>query len=123
MSEKVVVLYVDDEPINLMLFEKNFVRTYTVFTAESGYKGLEKLSNNPAIKIVVSDMKMPGMNGVEFIRKAKNKYPAIEFFILTGYEITEEIADALNEKIISKYFRKPFNMHEIDSAINEALMK
>jgi two-component system, response regulator, stage 0 sporulation protein F len=123
MSEKIAVLFVDDEPINLMIFNKIFGITYTVITAESGYDGLDKLSNNPAIRIVLSDMKMPGMNGVEFIRKAKNEYPMVKFFILTGFEITEEIADALNEKVINKYFRKPINLHEIDSSIKEALMK
>jgi two-component system, response regulator, stage 0 sporulation protein F len=123
MSEKIVILYVDDEPINLLLFQKNFEKKYSVITAESGQNGLEELLKNTAIKIVISDMKMPGMNGVEFIRKAKKEYPSIEFFILTGFEITVEIADALNEKIINKYFRKPFNMYDIETAINEALMK
>jgi two-component system response regulator (stage 0 sporulation protein F) len=121
MSEKTVVLYVDDEPINLMLFELNFAKTYTVIKAESGYEGLEKLANYPDIKIVVSDMKMPGMNGIEFIRKAKNNFQSINYFILTGFEITEEIADALNEKLINKYFRKPFNMKEIEDAIKQSL--
>lgn len=123
MSEKIAVLFVDDEPINLLLFEKNFEKAYIIITAESGYEGLKKLSNNPAIKIVVSDMKMPGMSGVEFIRKAKKEYPAVAFYILTGFGITEEIADALNEKIINKYFRKPFNIWEIENAINEVIMK
>jgi len=122
MSGKIVILYVDDEPINLLLFEKNFEKKYTILTGESGNEGLEKLSNTSSISIVVSDMKMPGMNGVEFIRKARIEHPTIKYFILTGFEITEEISDALNEKIIHKYFRKPFNMKEIDSAIIEELM-
>jgi two-component system response regulator (stage 0 sporulation protein F) len=123
MKDKITILYVDDEPINLMLFELNFEKLYTVITAGSGFLGLEKLSVNPAIKIVISDMKMPGMNGVEFIRKGKKEYPEIKFFILTGFEITEEIADALNEKIINKYFRKPFNMKEITNEIETVILK
>ena len=123
MNDKYALLYVDDEPINTMLFEVNFKKKFSVITAQSGFEGLEKIKLNPQIKIVVSDMKMPEMNGVQFIRIAKNDYPHIDFFILTGFEITQEIADALNEKVINKYFRKPFNAQEIENAINEALLK
>jgi YesN/AraC family two-component response regulator len=66
-------------------------------------------------------MKMPGMNGVEFIRKAKQEYPYISYYILTGFDITEEIAEALREGLINKYFRKPFNIREIETTLREAL--
>ena len=84
-------------------------------------KGLEVLDNNPDILVVVSDMKMPNMNGIEFIKQAKEKHPDIKFYILTGFEITEEIQEAIKLKLIVKYFRKPFNMKEIDTAISEAI--
>lgn len=119
MSEKTVILYVDDEPINLMLFEKVFEKTHTIITAKSGYEGLDKLSNNSTISIIISDMRMPSMNGIEFIRKAKKEFPTIKCYILTGCDIVEEIKDALDEKLILKYFSKPFNMQEIENAINE----
>jgi len=119
MSEKKVILYVDDEPFNLMILANVFEKKYTIITAESGHEGLEKLSNNPAISIIISDMKMPGMNGVEFIRKAKTKCPHISCFILTGCEIVEEISNALEEKLILKYFSKPFNKQNIEQAIEE----
>jgi len=64
---------------------------------------------------------MPGMNGIEFIKLARHDFPDISYYILTGFDITEEIADALNERIIHKYFRKPFNMKEIELAIAEVL--
>jgi two-component system, response regulator, stage 0 sporulation protein F len=117
MNNKIAILYVDDEPINLMLFRLNFEKKYVIITAESGQEGLVKLSENTSIQIVISDMKMPNMDGVEFIRKAKEEYPLLEFFILTGFEITSAIADALNEKILNGYFRKPFNIQEIENAI------
>ena len=119
MSEKIVILYVDDEPLNLLLFEKNFEKKYTVINAESGYQGLEKLSNYPKIQIVISDMKMPGMNGIQFIKEAKKENSKMHFFILTGYEITEEIANALNEKIINKYFRKETEKKYIETKLFE----
>jgi len=121
MRKDITILYVDDEPLNLQLFELNLGKNYNVVTTNSGTLGLNLLKTNPKVKIVISDMKMPLMNGVEFIRTAKKEFPDIPYFIVTGFEITEEIADALNEKIINRYFRKPFNMRDIESAIEEFL--
>ena len=108
MSKKTTILYVDDEPTNLMLFEQLFKTKYQVLTAESGYKGLKLLTQRPDIHVIISDMKMPGMNGLEFIQESKKLYPSILYFILTGYEITEEIQESLENGLISKYFQKPF---------------
>jgi response regulator RpfG family c-di-GMP phosphodiesterase len=121
MNEMIKVLYVDDEPINLMLFKTMLRKKYDIITAESGFNGLEELSLNPDIKIVISDMKMPGMNGLEFIKAAKKKYPNIVFCILTGYEITDEIMQALETSLIYQYFQKPFKVLEIEDAIKGAL--
>jgi len=121
MNEKVTVLYVDDESINLMIFNLNFKNRYNVVTALSGSEGLEKLRQHPETLVVISDMRMPGMNGLEFIRKAKESYPKIVCFILTGFDITKEIAEALDSKLINKYFSKPFNVKEIESSISESI--
>jgi len=64
---------------------------------------------------------MPGMNGVEFIRIAKKEYPEIVFYILTGFDITKEISEALNDNVIRQYFRKPINVKEIERAINAVI--
>jgi len=117
MSEKPKILYVDDEIINLQLFKIVFSKEYEVLTAENGMKGLDVLSINHDVVIVISDMKMPGMNGIEFIKKSKILYPDISYFIFTGYEITGEIQEALNTGLILKYFSKPFNMSEIDAEL------
>ena len=122
MNNNHALLYVDDEPINLRIFALNFGKNYKIITAESGFEGLKVLQSTPEIKIAISDMRMPGMNGIEFIKLAKQEFPDIIFYILTGYEITEEIADALNEKLIHKYFRKPFNVREINEAIEKELI-
>lgn len=123
--EKTKILYVDDEAINLMLFKINLQKKYEVLTAENGMNGLEVLSVDKDISIVFSDMRMPEMNGIEFISKAKELYPEINFYILTGFEITSEISKALDNGLIDKYFQKPFNMNlislEIENILSEKL--
>jgi len=118
MSDKTRLLYVDDEKINVMLFKINFSGNYEVLTSMSGFDGLELLDNHPDIKIIISDMKMPEMNGIEFITQAKEKFPDKKFYILTGFEITDEIQSALDSGLIQKYFRKPFNIQEIETSIS-----
>ena len=121
MEKQIDILYVDDEALNLELFSLVFKKKFNVITAESGSEGLEKLELNKNISVVISDIKMPGMNGVEFISKAKKKFENIVYFILTGFEITEEIAEALNKRLINRYFKKPFNSKEIEASISEII--
>jgi len=123
MSDKLKIMYVDDEEMNLQLFKLNFNRKYEVITAESGISALNLLEEHLDTVIVISDMKMPIMTGIEFIQKAKVKYPDIKYYILTGYDITDEIQEALDAKLILEYFRKPFDINEIDNAIRTALKK
>jgi two-component system, response regulator, stage 0 sporulation protein F len=117
MSSEIKILYVDDEPINLMLFELSFKRHYSILKAATGMEGLKVLDENPDIRITISDMKMPGMNGIEFITAARKSHPSVCYYILTGFDITEEIADALERNLILKYFRKPFNVTDILQSI------
>ena len=121
MSNKLKLMYVDDEVMNLKLFELNFNKKYEVIIAESGIGALKLLEKHLDTAIVISDMKMPIMSGIEFIKKAKEKYSNIKFYILTGYDITDEIIEALKSKLILKYFRKPFNFNEIDNELETVL--
>ncbi len=121
MSSNAKILYVDDEPINLQLFEINFLGKFDILTAENGYDGLDTLKSNPDIMVVISDMKMPKMDGLNFIRKAKAIYQDKKFCILTGFEISSDIQQALDSGLILKYFSKPFNIQEIDTALSSAL--
>lgn len=121
MAGKVKILYVDDEPINAELFKINFEDNFSVVTASSGFEGLEVLSTNSDTSIVISDMKMPGMSGIDFISKAREKFPEKKYFILTGYDISAEIKTALDEKMILEYFRKPFDIEHIQKSIQSFL--
>ncbi|WP_242205886.1 response regulator [Aestuariivivens insulae] len=119
MTKRIKVLYVDDDHINLKLFDIVFSKKFDVVIAENGVEGIKSLKNNTDIDIVISDMKMPIMNGLEFINKAKDMFPDKPFCILTGFEITNEITDALNTGLIVNYFKKPFNRIELESVIEK----
>lgn len=125
MSDKnVTILYVDDEETNLFLFNIHFEGKYNVITAVSGQEGLDKLSSNHNdIIVVISDMNMPKMNGIEFIKRAKEIYANIAYFILTGFDYNEEIEDALTKNVIQKFFTKPFDVQQIEAAVDEAAKK
>lgn len=122
MNEKATILYVDDETINVKLFVINFSRYYNVIAASNGYEALEQLEKHPDIRVVLSDMKMPGLDGLEFIRKAQDIHKGKQYFLVTGYSITGEIQAALEEDIIRKYFSKPFDQNEMVQAISEAVL-
>jgi len=69
------LLYVDDEFINLQLFKFNFQKEYELFLASSGSEALSILEKED-INVIISDLKMPGMNGIELIKSIKYKSPA-----------------------------------------------
>lgn len=119
MTNKVKILYVDDEELNLQLFKINFSSKYDIVTGCCGKTGLECLEINPDIRIVFSDLKMPNMNGFEFITEAKKLYNDKLFFILTGIGISEDIRNALESKLIVNYFRKPYNKSQILSELEK----
>jgi response regulator RpfG family c-di-GMP phosphodiesterase len=121
MNEKTLILYVDDEFLNLKLFEVKFGSKYHILTAENGYKGLELLDKFPNIKIVISDMKMPEMNGIDFTIRAREKYPELNYYILTGYEINDQIKNAINTGLVKTCFCKPFNWIEISADIEKSV--
>lgn len=117
MKKNISILYVDDEKINLDLFKIVFRSLFNIKIAESAMHGIEILNTDPGINVVISDMKMPGMNGIEFIKEARKKFKNVAYYILTGYEITDEIKNALENRLINKYFKKPFNKNELISEL------
>jgi len=117
MSSKAKILYVDDERINLMLFQKIMEKKYDVITAESGEKGMDVLQEHRDIQTVISDMRMPGWSGLEFIRRVKEQFENKKCFILTGYSLNEELKAAIDSGLIIECWTKPADFELIDQAI------
>lgn len=113
------VLYVDDEAINLELFQLSFEDLFEIIVAESGMEGLEIVSQNDGIDLIISDMRMPGISGMEFISRTKQLKPEIPCIILSGYDKSKEIDVALENKLIVDYMMKPFDRNKIQQTINK----
>jgi two-component system, response regulator, stage 0 sporulation protein F len=120
-SERIKVLYVDDEEANLFVFKLSFKKELDVLTANSGLLGLNLLQSNPDVTVVISDMRMPVMDGIEFIKQAKAIFPNVTYFLLSGFDLNTQIQNALDLRLISKYFPKPFKKEDVLREIMESV--
>lgn len=123
MSELPPVLYVDDEEINLELLQLTFRNEFQVFTALSAQEGLKILSNKPEIHVVISDLKMPDVNGLEFIKEVKSRDEDKVCMLLTAFLESEVMLEGFNKELIFRYLMKPWNKDELHSTIHEALRR
>ncbi len=122
MNEDVKILCVDDEANVLKALERLFLDTdYEILTATSGDEGLEILNNTDQIQLVISDYRMPKMNGVDFLREVCKLRPETVRIVLSGYADTVAIVEAINEGKIYKFMPKPWNDDELKVAISNAL--
>jgi len=117
------ILYVDDEAINLELLELTFMNDFQVITAESAREGLELLALNPDIHVIISDLKMPVMNGLDFIKEVKRISPEKVCMLLTGFIESEIMLEGFNKELIFRYLMKPWNRDELYMAVQEALKR
>ena len=115
-KNKGVLLFVDDEKNILNTLKRTFVPlNYVVFTAESGEAGLDIISRNH-IDLVVSDIRMPKMDGVRFLKLVTQRWPSIKKIILTGYASNYDI-------LTDHYLSKPWNREELISLVNTMVTK
>lgn len=122
MGQEVKILCVDDEKSVLKSLERLFLDTdYKIITAISGDEGLELLKNTETIQLVVSDYRMPGMNGVDFLKEVFRIKPDTVKIILSGYADTTAIVEAINEGKIYKFIPKPWNDDDLKVTISKAL--
>lgn len=118
-SDKITILYVDDEMNNLISFKAVFRIKYNILTAISGQDAIQILKNN-LINIIITDQRMPNMTGVEFLESILDDYPDPIRILLTGYADMNAVIDAVNKGKIFHYLTKPWNEEELDITINRA---
>jgi len=114
------LLLVDDEP-NILQSLKRLLRRggYRILTAEGGQEGLELLEDN-VVQVIVSDARMPRMGGIEFLDKARARWPDCIRIMLSGYTDLEAVIQAVNRSAIYKFLPKPWEDDLLRDHIEEA---
>ena len=116
--EKIHILYVDDELHNLNTFKANFRTEYEIYICQSAAEALELLKEK-TVEIIITDQRMPGMTGVEFLESIVSTYPDPIKVIATGYADIEVVINAINKGRINYFISKPWNSEEIRSHIEK----
>src|ERR1700712_4634063 len=114
------VLYVDDEVNNLNSFKAAFRRDFEIFTASSAKEG-RKILDTQEIGVIITDQRMPGMIGIEFLESILSIYPDTIRILLTGFSDMNAVMDAINRGQVYKYLVKPWQNDELKLYIQDAL--
>jgi response regulator RpfG family c-di-GMP phosphodiesterase len=115
------ILFVDDEPNVLAGLERQLRGRYAVKTAPGGEAGLAAIAADGAFAVIVSDMRMPGMNGTEFLAEARKRQPDAVRLLLTGYAEVQSAIDAVNRVGLFRFLTKPCDAGTLTVALDAAL--
>ncbi len=121
---KPTILIVDDEINNIQLLKRTFRGLYNILTASSGVEGLNIINKEgDGISLIVSDQKMPEMEGTEFLKRVNKVHPEIVKILLTGHQDTDIIVSAINDCQLYQYILKPFDPEDLKVSVDNGLKK
>lgn len=115
------ILFVDDDRSALDSFTRMLHREFDVEAAQGGAQGLAAIHLLGPFAVVVSDMRMPAMNGAEFLAQVRQLAPNTVRMLLTGYQDLKQAVDAVNDGHIFRYLSKPCEKEELVAAIRMGL--
>ena len=121
MSEK--ILFVDDEPAVLEGYKRLLHKEFSITTAVGGVMGLAAIAQTGPFAVVVSDMRMPQMDGVQFLAKVRANSPDTIRIALTGHADIETAINAVNEGSIYRFLTKPCPKETLAKALTTALVQ
>ncbi|MEL6397953.1 MAG: SpoIIE family protein phosphatase [Cyanobacteria bacterium J06626_4] len=114
------LMVVDDEPDNLDLLYRTFRREFEVYKAEDGFKALQVLAEVGEMAVIISDQRMPRMNGTEFLSRTVEQFPDTIRIVLTGYTDVEDLVEAINSGKVFKYITKPWKPADLKTVVMQA---
>lgn len=107
MTDKEKILLVDDDPLVLDAMVRQLRKTYPLETAMNGTEALDMLSRCGPYAVVVSDLRMPGMDGISLLKEVRKQYPAVTRVILTGNADLTKAIEAVNSGQVFRFLTKP----------------
>lgn len=121
-NDKATILFVDDETRVLKSIKRGLIsEPYDCLFAISGMKALEIMASRP-VQVIITDMRMPEMNGLELLREVRKRYPETIRMVLSGYAQTNTVLAAVNEGYVYRYITKPWRLDEdLKVGIEDAL--
>ncbi|MEM6692345.1 MAG: response regulator [Planctomycetota bacterium] len=111
------ILFVDDEVSLLSAIERLLGFDYNLRLAESGAAGLEMIREHGPFTIIFTDMRMPGMDGLEFIKQAREMTPKSIFVMLSGNNDEKTELDAIDQGRVFRFLQKPCDEAQLVEAI------
>jgi len=118
--KKYPILFVDDEEENLEIFAINFQDDFTIYTAKSGYEGLDLLEKE-FIALVISDQRMPGMTGMEFFQEVHSRHPEMVLLLVTAYSDLDVLADGIHAGVLYTYLLKPWEIQDLQMVLTRGI--
>ena len=117
------VLLVDDEvPFVETMSKRLNKRNVEVLTAFDGKSALKELEAQNSVEVVILDVKMPGMDGIDTLKEIKNRFPLIEVIMLTGHATVESAIEGMKQGAFD-YLMKPCDMQQLIQKVSEAAEK
>jgi DNA-binding NtrC family response regulator len=122
MLEPIVLLVDDEAPFVDTMTKRLTKRKLTVFKSYSGEEALETLKENSQIDLVILDVKMPGMDGIETLKEIRKEFPLVEVIMLTGHATVETSIEGMRLGAFD-YLMKPCDMDVLMEKVNAATKK
>ncbi len=115
------VLFVDDEEFARETLQRIFQKDFTLFMASGGEEGMEIIKAHPEIRVLVTDLRMPKMDGIELARQVASEAPRVVSILLTAYADISLIVNTMKEGVLHRYIAKPYDARILKQEIVQGI--
>ncbi|HLG21402.1 MAG TPA: ATP-binding protein [Candidatus Manganitrophaceae bacterium] len=115
------ILFVDDEENALLALKNLFKREFTLYTARDAKEALKLIEEHPEMALIVSDQRMPGLSGIELLKRVSQNRPDMTRMLITAYSEMELVIDAINKGNVYRYISKPYNEDELKQILMQGI--
>jgi DNA-binding NtrC family response regulator len=117
------ILFVDDDPNYLASIQRTLRNRFSFVAVPSGKEALRALEHDGPFAVIVADMSMPEMNGIDLLEVVKTQFPSVVRIMLTGISVQRCVMDAVNRGNVFKFLFKPCTPESLTVALDAALKK